>query len=288
MIGHIAANHSTWDLEMENLSIESLILIYADFRVKSVREEGGREKICFYTLDESFQVILNKLDNVDAAKEKRYRRVYNKLKDFEEYMRGLGVVTELPATPVREPQKPQPQPVRDIALLRGEQIVRQFKDLSIEHNTRLMNQFYNQDDFAGLLEAARSEKQWKNLRTYVSILGEYSTYMTEKQKLMTIRFLSELLVHRESDIRNQAGEIIGQIVARFNDEYKKELPEGVSPPPKEITNLSLWKQVLANVLLPDPRLTEQHKNGSKTASRASSPCCWQAAPATGGGALSTR
>ena len=259
MIGHIAANHSTWDLEMENLSIESLILIYADFRVKSVREEGGREKICFYTLDESFQVILNKLDNVDAAKEKRYRRVYNKLKDFEEYMRGLGVVTELPATPVREPQKPQPQPVRDIALLRGEQIVRQFKDLSIEHNTRLMNQFYNQDDFAGLLEAARSEKQWKNLRTYVSILGEYSTYMTEKQKLMTIRFLSELLVHRESDIRNQAGEIIGQIVARFNDEYKKELPEGVSPPPKEITNLSLWKQVLANVLLPDPRLTEQHK-----------------------------
>ena len=34
-IGHIAANHSTWDLEPENLSVESLVLIYADFRVKT-------------------------------------------------------------------------------------------------------------------------------------------------------------------------------------------------------------------------------------------------------------
>ena len=69
----------------------------------------------------------------------------------------------------------------------------------------------------------KDEKQWKNLRTYVSIFGEYSTYMTEKQKLMTLRFLYELLAHKESDIRNQAGEIIGQIIARFNEEYKKEL-----------------------------------------------------------------
>lgn len=259
MLGHIAANHSTWDLEMENLSVESLLLIYADFRVKSVRDEYGKEHVHFYTLDQSFQVILDKLDNVDAAKEKRYRRVYNKLKDFEEYMIGLGVDTNLPEVPAREPKAPVPAPKKDIALLRGEHVVREFKNLSIEHNTKLMNQFYSQDDFAGLLEAARSEKQWKNLRTYVSILGEYSTYMTEKQKLMTIRFLSELLVHRESDIRNQAGEIIGQIVAHFNDEYKKELPEGVSPPPKEITNLSLWREVLQIILSPDPRLTEQHK-----------------------------
>lgn len=59
---------------------------------------------------------------------------------------------------------------------------------------------------------------------------------------MTLRFLSELLVHRESDIRNQAAEIIGQIIAHFNEEYKKELPAGVNPPEKEITNLSLWEE----------------------------------------------
>lgn len=259
MIGHIAANHSTWDLEVENLSIESLLLIYADFRVKSSRKPGGEEEIHFYTLDESFQVILDKLDNVDEAKEKRYRRVYNKLIDFEKYMIGLGVDVALPEIPVREPKPPVSAAKKDVTLLRGGQVVREVKNLSIEHNTKLMNKFYSQEEFAGLLETARSEKQWKNLRTYISIFGEYSTYMTEKQKLMTIRFLSELLVHRESDIRNQAGEIIGQIIARFNEEYKKELPEGVSPPPKEISNISLWHSMLEYILVPDYRLTAQHE-----------------------------
>lgn len=259
MIGHIAANHSTWDLEVENLSIESLLLIYADFRVKSSRDENGKEAVNFYSLDQSFEVILGKLDNLDDAKEKRYRRVYNKLKDFEEYIKGLGVDTQLPEVASREPKKPVPSEKKDVTLLRGQQVVRELKNLSIEHNTRLMNKFYSQEEFAGLLETARSEKQWKNLRTYISIFGEYSTYMTEKQKAMTVRFLEELLVHRESDIRNQAGDIIGQIIAHFNDEYKKELPEGVAPPPKEITNLSLWKEILEDILAPDYRLTEQHK-----------------------------
>ena len=31
-IGHVAANHSVWDLELDYLSVESLLLIYADFR----------------------------------------------------------------------------------------------------------------------------------------------------------------------------------------------------------------------------------------------------------------
>ncbi len=69
MTAHIASNHSTWDLELENLSIESLILIYSDFRVKS-RRENGEEKVYFYTLTDAFDVILGKLDNVDE-KEKQ-------------------------------------------------------------------------------------------------------------------------------------------------------------------------------------------------------------------------
>ena len=259
MLGHIAANHSTWDLELDNLSAESLLLIYADFRVKSSRNSEGKEIVHFYTLDQSFEVILNKLDNVDAAKEHRYRKVYNKLKDFENYMIDLGVEVSLPDTPVRSPEQPLPLHKKDFSLLSGDKVVSELKYLSIEHNISLMHKFYKQEDFAGLLETARSEKQWKNLRTYISIFGEYSAYMTEKQKLMTLRFLSELLVHRESDIRNRAGEIIGQIIAHFNEEYKKELPEGVAPPQKEITNLSLWEKMLNSILLPDHRLTQQHK-----------------------------
>ena len=82
-IAHIAVNHSTWDLELENLPLESLVLIYADFRVR--RDECGapKEKMGIFTLKSSFDIILSKLENVDEAKERRYRYVYAKLKDFE-------------------------------------------------------------------------------------------------------------------------------------------------------------------------------------------------------------
>ncbi len=259
MIGHIAANHSTWDLELDNLSAESLLLIYADFRVKSTRDAAGQEIVRFYSLADSFDVILNKLDHVDAAKEHRYRKVYNKLRDFEAYMQSLGVLTDLPRLPRKLPPKPLLSQPKDYPLLSGDAVVKEFKNLSIAHNIRLMNKFSRQEDFANLIETARSEKNWKNLRAYVSILGEYSAYMTEKQKLMTHRFLLELLVHKESDIRNQAAEVIGQIIAQFNEEYKKELPAGVTPPHKDVTNLSLWKDTLRVILVPDYRLTEQHK-----------------------------
>ena len=64
-ISHIASNHSTWDLELESLSVESLCLIYADFRSKQSRDADGNEITVLYPLDESFQVILSKLENVE-------------------------------------------------------------------------------------------------------------------------------------------------------------------------------------------------------------------------------
>ena len=81
-ISHIAANHSTWDLELESLSVESLCLIYADFRSKQDRDEKGQEITVLYPLDQSFQVILSKLDNVDSSKRRRYEFVYGKLHDL--------------------------------------------------------------------------------------------------------------------------------------------------------------------------------------------------------------
>lgn len=259
MIAHIAANHSTWDLELENLSVESLLLIYADFRVKSSRGADGREQVHFYSLKDAFQVILDKLDNVDEAKEKRYRKVYNKLKDFEDYMIDLGVCVDLPETAQPVPDKPQHPAKIDTALMTSNQAVKELKYAAVDHNIRIMNLFYTEEAFANLLETARSENQWGNLRMYISIFGEYSTYMTEKQKLMTLRFLGELMVHIESDIRSQASEVTGQIIARFNEEYKKEIPDGKKLPAKETTNFSLFSHVIRDILNPDQRLTEKHK-----------------------------
>ena len=259
MIAHIAANHSTWDLELENLSVEALLLIYADFRVKSSRNERGEEVVHFYSLKDAFQVILDKLDNVDEAKEHRYRKVYNKLKDFEDYMIDLGVNVDLPDKYTWYPESPQQAVKIDAALIENNQVVKEMKYVAVDHNIRVMSKFYQEDEFSSLLESARSETKWKNLRTYISIFREYSTYMTEKQKLMTIRFLFELLVHKESDIRQQAGEIMGHLIARFNEEYKKELPEGVRLPEKKVTNLLIWQNTVERIMSPDHRLTDQHK-----------------------------
>ncbi len=91
----IAGNHSVWDLERDLLSAEWMILIYSDFRVKSSRDESGREIIKISSLEEAFQVILEKLDNVDEEKASRYKRAYARLKKFEEYMIYMGVDPDL-------------------------------------------------------------------------------------------------------------------------------------------------------------------------------------------------
>lgn len=119
---HIAANHSTWDLELENLSVESLLLIYADFRVKSTRNEDNEELIRFYSLDEAFEVISSKLDNADTTKKRRYEKVYNKLHDFEDFMRENGVTTSLPEDWSETPGFKCAPKERELVLLDGRKL----------------------------------------------------------------------------------------------------------------------------------------------------------------------
>ncbi|MCI9596250.1 MAG: hypothetical protein HFE75_02925 [Firmicutes bacterium] len=251
LIAHIASNHSTWDLELENLSVESLILIYADFRVKSSRGEDGEEIVHFYTLAEAFDVILGKLDNVDEVKTIRYKRVYAKLKDFEDYMVSKGVSTDLDSGQISQPEE------KDTALLSPEEVIDRFKYLAVEHNISLMNKFNNEAAFGNLIEAARSDKQWKNVRAYINILDEYSTHMTQKQKLMTLNFLYELLTHREGDIRRQAAALMGDIVINYDEKYHKELPKGVTL--EEHGSFQLWQKTLGRIIFPDHKVTDQHK-----------------------------
>ena len=252
-IGHIATNHSTWDLELENLSVESLVLIYADFRVKSVKGPDGKEFVNFFNLDESFNVILSKLDNVDAAKKDRYTKVYAKLKDFEDYMIGLGVNTDLTTAELRKPEK------KDTALFNSGEVVRSLKHLAIQHNIFVMHKLNSETTFADILEAARSEKDWENIRAYINIFQEYFTYMTQKQKILTLDFLYELLMHKEGDIRRQSADLIGNIIVHFDEEFRKELPEGAHREPGETTSLNLWEKYLNLVISPDPRVIDQHK-----------------------------
>lgn len=253
LVAHIASNHSTWDLELENLSVESLILIYADFRVKSSRRADGTEQIHFYTLADAFDVILNKLEHVDEKKRARYVRVYAKLHDFESYLRSIGISVDLSDGVLR------PRTWKDRALLRNDEAVERLKYLAIEHNIRIMSLLSDEMSFANLLEDARSEKQWKNIRAYLNILKEYGTYMTFTQKQMTIHFLSEQLVNREGDIRRQAAKGIGELIACYDERRTKEVPEGAVMPERRITGEELWKEHLDRILIPDLQRTERQQ-----------------------------
>lgn len=253
VIGHIATNHSTWDLELENLSAESLVLIYADFRVKSFRDAAGNEQINYYSLKQSFDVILNKLDNVDDAKRKRYEKVYSKIKDFEEYMVGLGVSVDLKSKELQKVEK------KFEPLMSSAEAIKRIKDLAIEHNMSLMKIFNDEVEFGDLLEAARSEKQWKQIRAYLNIFYEYSTYMTQKQKLMTMNYLYELLMHREGDIRRLAAELMGNIIVYYDEEFRKEIPNGVKLSGEEFSSLDLCDEYFNKIVFPEHKIAENHK-----------------------------
>lgn len=255
-IGHIATNHSTWDLELENLPLESLILIYSDFRVKNKKVNNSNEMHIF-SLSEAFNIVLNKLDNVNETKEKRYKRVYAKLKDFEDYMIDLGISVDLNQTTNKKNN------IKYYSLMQGNEIINNIKYFSIEHNINLMNKLIDEKSLNNILDMARSENNWNNLRGYLQIFEEYSTYLTQRQKVITISFLYELLVHKDEDIRKQSAELIGTLIALFDEEYRKEIPQNASIQNPAITSFKLFKKYLTLFLNPDHKMIQVHRDWIK-------------------------
>ena len=189
-IGHVAANHSVWDLEPDYLSVESLLLIYADFRVKQSVGPDGREITRISSLSEAFDVILSKLDAVDDAKRQRYMRVYARLRDFEQFMADKGVDVTL------QGHDTPPRPQKQTALMTDEEALHALTMQCVGHNMELMSRLTGQRSFAQLLELARGETNWRRLRAYLGVFESYSLYLHIPQKVQTLAFLYELLVHR--------------------------------------------------------------------------------------------
>lgn len=248
-IGHIATNHSTWDLELENLPLESLVLIYADFRVKN-RVENNEYLMHIYSLDQAYNIILNKLDNLDRKKEKRYEKVFRKLKDFEDYIVSLGVDTNL-SSGLNPLVLDKP-----LALMEGREIVNNLKYFAIEHNIDLMAKFLDDSSFNNIIEMARSEYNWKKLRLYLQIFREYSNYLTQKQKILTLHFMVDLLFHNEEDIRKEAAEVIGLLIGKYDEEYRKEIPQSIKQANPETSSEKILDNLLRFILYPDHKIEE--------------------------------
>jgi nicotinic acid mononucleotide adenylyltransferase len=239
-LGHIATNHSVWDLELVRLPIETLLLIYADFRVKEATGPDGNEEMRIISLRESFKTIRDKLEDLDREKLERYRRVYHKLRDLEEYLQYLGVKLDPPGFECEQPPQPWvPEELDLVAVLAGKgrpdavalasghglDTVRRL--LVTAHNLGVMERLRDLPALRALLEEARSFETWRGLRTYVAILGEYAPALSREQKALSLDFFLELLGHRDDDIRYHAANRIGDLLAGREDFWRKDLPEGV-------------------------------------------------------------
>lgn len=257
-IRNIAINHSTWDLEFENLSLESLILIYCDFRVKN-KNILNLSKMYVYSLKESFNVILTKLDNVDDEKIKRYRKVYEKLKDFENYILNIGVNTDLELLPIQQNMIEKEINYTNYSLLQGNDIIQNLKYLSIKHNITLMYKLRDEYSLEVILDSARSENNYKNLREYIRMLEEYTTYLTQMQKIQTMKFLYENIVHPEDDIRRHCAELIGTLIAIYDEDYRKEIPDDVKIDHPSLTSYKLLRDYIELLLLPKNSFNSIHK-----------------------------
>lgn len=259
-VAHIAANHSTWDLEFENLPIESLLLIYSDFRVRGQIGALGQEEMRILSLIEARDAILSKLYNIDDEKRTRYERVYHKLRDFEEYLASLGVRADPFEDALTVPD------LLDASLLSEEEAVKGLRLMAVEHNIKLMHAVSSNASFARLLENARSEKNLDSVRTHLRLFEEYFNYMSRANKLRLLNFLYELLMHHESDVRRHAGQIMGRVLANRAMPYRKELPahapeNAAAPAVDELLNeaASLFHDYLELLLHPDHKISFKHR-----------------------------
>ncbi|MGN1231378.1 MAG: hypothetical protein ACI4TP_05700, partial [Anaerotignum sp.] len=69
----------------------------------------------------------------------------------------------------------------------------------------------------------------------------------------------ELMIHREGDIRRQAAELLGTIIARYDVEYGKELPADANIVLDETDSFALWEKYLSLILIPDHKMNDRHK-----------------------------
>ena len=83
--------------------------------------------------------------------------------------------------------------------------------------------------------------------------------MSQKQKQMVCTLLYEWMIHKEGDIRRQAADLLGVLIAGYDIEYSKELPEDAIPVMAETDSFVLWRMYLEQIIYPDHKMTDRHR-----------------------------
>lgn len=227
-IKQVAVYHSTWDLEIESLSVESLVLIYSDFCVKRHRDTQGVFSMKFLSIKEAFNVIMDKLDALDLKKKRRYEKVFLKLKNFDEFMRHLGLCLEINNYKKEKdfilfPESPDKIQINENDFIKED--IHELRFKAIDTSIRMMHLLRDEWSLTALLQNASGQRDTQKFRRYLYIFEEYSRYLTPHQKLITLNFLSDYMIHPEEDIRKTVSLLMGKLLAMYDENYTKELPE---------------------------------------------------------------
>jgi nicotinic acid mononucleotide adenylyltransferase len=145
------------------------------------------------------------------------------------------------------------------SLVQGQEVIEGTKFLSIRHNTDLMNMLKTENSLNRMLENARGIDNIDSLRGYINIIEEYYTYLTQKQKLMVIKFLYERLIIPEEDVQIESAQLIGELIATFDEKMRKELPKGARLSPIEVNSDDLLEKYMYQFLEPEQRIIEKHR-----------------------------
>ena len=192
-------------------------MIYADFRVRGRRAEDGHERVEIFSLAEAYALIFSKLADMTEEKQLRYRTVYAKLYDFEQYLISNGADPDPIQTGTCVAQK------CDAALAAPVCDSPPAVQFDILHNIRRMRRIMHDASFEQLLEQARNEQiaEYSHLSASVFGVPHLSHPGAEGQLLA---FLYELLMHHDGDVRPPGSPDYGS----DSQQQRPQIPQGTA------------------------------------------------------------
>lgn len=245
IIARIVNYHLKDTIDVEKLSIESLILMYINYKVV----DEDLNDVLSLNFEKISKDVLKKIKQNNQVINNEQMRIYTMMRDFEKYLIYKEIDINI---------KEYNPYLLEFEHINENNTVSQLKYMIIEHNTSLMSNLYDKSFFTNIIDMARSEKDWKNIKRYLNIFEEYHTYLTQKQKLYIIEFLESLLIYREVYIRKKASALLGKIIVSYDDGYKNQLNLSINTTEYNIKSMDLWKKYL-DIFVKRKNVTTKHR-----------------------------
>lgn len=188
--------------------------------------------------------------------------MYQKLKNFSDFMEILGIQTVIenyvgqPLVAIKRVEETK----KFSALDCGNDVVDHLKFIAIDKSVRMMYQLRHAESLNEIIQEALAEKDIHFFRRYIFIFEEFCLYLTPHQKMITLQFLLGYLMHIEEDVRKDCSRLIGKLLALYDENYTKELPDRADVIYTVETKYEKLKSLLNAFFFNETRITSVKKN----------------------------